>query len=195
MPSLTPLHETYCRWDTTPPNQADVLEGLAQLVTVNLLGVHDTIQLLHREILLRTLGFTQEQSNRILARPLVQKLFKQGYSFAQSYGQNILAPALRHLNFRFPALQHKTLSPAMHYMVGALNGVMGNYLFQHQNPLALPMVFYDHYGQRLQGDLAGRVVIMVHGLCMNHLTWSKNNFGGVGEKLLAQRDHNVMLYL
>ena len=29
MPSLTPLHETYCKWDSTPPSQADVLEGLA----------------------------------------------------------------------------------------------------------------------------------------------------------------------
>ena len=32
MPSLTPLHETYCKWDHSPPSQADVLEGFAQLV-------------------------------------------------------------------------------------------------------------------------------------------------------------------
>ncbi len=31
MPSLTPLHETYCKSERTPPSQADVLEGLAQL--------------------------------------------------------------------------------------------------------------------------------------------------------------------
>ena len=86
MPSLTPLHETYCRWDSTPPNQADVIEGLAQLVTANLLGAHEAVQLIHREVLLKTLGFTQEQSNRILARPAVQRLFRHGYKFAQSYG-------------------------------------------------------------------------------------------------------------
>lgn len=195
MPSLTPLHETYCRWDSTPPNQADVIEGLAQLVTTNLLGVHDIVQLIHQEVLLKTLGFTQEQSNKILARPIIQNLFKQGYDFAQSYGQNFLAPALRHVNFRFPNLQNKAMNPTMHFLVGALNGVMGNYLYQHQNPLALPMVFYDHYGQRQSGDLAGRIVILVHGLCMNHLTWSNGSFGGIGEKLLAQRDNNTMLYL
>lgn len=195
MPSLTPLHETYCRWDSTPPNQADVIEGLAQLVTTNLLGAHEAVQLIHREVLLKTLGFTQDQSNRILARPAVQRLFRHGYKFAQSYGQHILAPALRHLNFRFPNLQSKPLSPALHYFVGAINGVLGNYLFREQNPLAVPMVFYDHYGQRQSGDLAGRVVILTHGLCMNHLTWSKASHGGIGEKLLAQRDNNVMLYL
>jgi pimeloyl-ACP methyl ester carboxylesterase len=46
-----------------------------------------------------------------------------------------------------------------------------------------------------QGDLAGRVVIFVHGLCMNHTDWSNRNFGGIGERLLAQRDNNFMLYL
>lgn len=39
MPSLTPLHETYCKWDRTPPSQADVLEGLAQLFSTNT-GIH-----------------------------------------------------------------------------------------------------------------------------------------------------------
>lgn len=195
MPSLTPLHETYCRWDSTPPNQADVIEGLAQLVTVNLLGVHDVIQLIHQEILLKSLGFDQEQSNHILARPFVQHLFRQGYQFAQNSGQYVIAPTLRHLNFKFPKLQQKILNSTLCSMVSILNGVMGNYLFQQQNPLALPMVLYDHYGQLLQGEVAGRVIILVHGLCMSHLSWSNGNYTGVGEKLLAQRDRNTILYL
>lgn len=195
MPSLTPLHETYCRWDSTPPNQADLIEGLAQLVTVNLLGIHETIQLIHREVFLKTLGFTQEQSNRILEKPLVQRLFYQGYRFAENYGKHIVAPALRHVNFRFPNLQTAPLNPALHHFIGAINGVMGNYLFQHQNPMALPMVFYDHYGQRLQGEVEGRVIILAHGLCMSHLSWNNGDYGGVGEKLLAQRDNNKILYL
>ena len=36
MPSLTPLHETYCKWDRTPPSQADLLEGVAQVVSTPL---------------------------------------------------------------------------------------------------------------------------------------------------------------
>ena len=195
MPSLTPLHETYCRWDSTPPNQADLLEGLAQLVTVNLSGVHEFVKLVHGEIVLKTLGLSEVQTEEVLDQAFVQKLFKKGYKVAENYGKHVLAPALRHVNFRFPKLKEKNLSPTLHFGIGALNGVMGNFLFQQQNPLALPMVFYDHYGQRQQGEITGRVVIMTHGLCMNHLTWSHGQYGGIGERLLAQRDHNTMLYL
>lgn len=195
MPSLTPLHETYCRWDSTPPNQADFLEGLAQLATINLSGVHEFIKLFHGEVILKTLGLSQAQTDEVLDQAFVQKVFKKSYQIAQGYGQHILAPALRQVNFRFPKLKEKNLSPPLHFFVGALNGVMGSFLFRQQNPLALPMVFYDHYGQRQQGELTGRVVIMTHGLCMNHLTWSHGQYGGIGERLLAQRDNNTMLYL
>ena len=51
MPSLTPLHETYCKWDRTPPSQADVLEGLAQLFSTSLNGVHELIQVINIEVL------------------------------------------------------------------------------------------------------------------------------------------------
>lgn len=195
MPSLTPLHETYCRWDSTPPNQSDVIEGLAQLMTSNLANVHEFVKLIHGEIFLKPLGLSQTQTDEVLAKPLVQKAFQKGYRFAQGYGKHILAPALRHVNFRFPTLKEKQLNPQLHFLVGAMNGVMGSFLFRQQNPLALPMVFYDHYGQRQSGDLAGRIVLMTHGLCMNHLTWSKGQYGGIGEHLLAKRDHNTMLYL
>lgn len=51
MPSLTPLHETYCKWDRTPPSQADVLEGLAQLFSTSLNGIHELIQVINIEVL------------------------------------------------------------------------------------------------------------------------------------------------
>lgn len=195
MTSLTPLHETYCRLDSIPPSQADLIEGLAQLVTVDLLGLNDFMQLLQREVLATVMDLPVKRSGRIMNTPWVQKLLRYGYQALQSSGRYVVAPALRQLNFRFPNLRNKPLTPALHYFVGALNGVLGNYLIDHHNPLALPMMFYDHYGQPQQGDLAGRVVILVHGLCMNHLSWSHGQYGGIGEKLLSQRDHNVILYL
>nr|MBP8207440.1 hypothetical protein [Acinetobacter sp.] len=72
---------------------------------------------------------------------------------------------------------------------------IGDYLLKNQNPLALSSNLYDHYGELQQGDLSGRIVIFSHGLCMNHLDWTNRNYGGIGEKLLAQRDNNTMLYL
>ncbi|MCG2952726.1 hypothetical protein, partial [Escherichia coli] len=90
------------------------------------------------------------------------------YSILQRYGRMFIAPSLRRIIEKFPILHDKPLTPMLHFLVGALNGVLGDYLLKYQNPLALPMVLYDHYGALQQGDLAGRVVIFVHGLCMNH---------------------------
>jgi pimeloyl-ACP methyl ester carboxylesterase len=63
-----------------------------------------------------------------------------------------------------------------------LNGVAGDYLAQTNNPLAIPMQLRQH-GQQL--DLApqslaaqfshdtGRLVVLIHGLCMNDLLWRR----------------------
>lgn len=195
MPSLTPLHETYCRWDRRPPSQADVLEGLAQLTTTSLSGVHEIVQYVHREMVLKAFGLSDEQSKKFQRGPRIQKLYQFSYQALQKYGDYFLAPSLRQIVETFPTLHEMSLTPSLHYLVGALNGVLGDYCLKHQNPLALPTILYDHYGEEHHGEVKGHVVILVHGLCMNHLTWSHRNYGGIGEKLLAQRDHNTILYL
>lgn len=196
MPSLTPLHETYCKWDRTPPSQADVLEGLAQLVSTRLTGVvQDLIQSIQREMLLSIFGLSKQKSLKFQKISYVDKIYQFGYSSLQNYGNYFLAPGLRQIIEKFPNLHEKPLTPTMHFLIGALNGVLGDYLLEQQNPMALPMALYDHYGAVQQGELTGRVVVFAHGLCMNHLDWSNRNFGGIGEKLLAQRDHNTMIYL
>ncbi len=196
MPSLTPLHETYCRWDRTPPSQADILEGLAQLVSTRLNAVmSEVIQTIQREVLLSVFGMSEQRSQKFQKTPTFQKLYKFAFHSLQQYGYHFVAPGLRQIIAQFPNLHDKALTPSLHFLVGVLNGVLGDYLLEQQNPLALPMVLYDHYGEVQQGDLSGRVVIFAHGLCRNHFDCDTHQFGGFGEKLLAQRDHNTMLYL
>ena len=195
MPSLTPLHETYCKWDRTPPSQADVLEGLAQLFSTSLNGVHELIQVINIEVLKNAFGISAQNAKNFQKRPFVQKLYQFSYGALQKYGSHFLAPSLRHIIEKYPTLHEKPLTPSQHFLVGILNGIFGDYLLKQHSPLALPMVLYDHYGAIQQGELAGRIVILAHGLCMNHLTWSNAHYGGIGERLLAQRDHNTMLYL
>ena len=195
MPSLTPLHETYCKWDRTPPSQADVLEGFAQLVSTSLSGVHELLQLVQTEVLRTTLGLSAQKARNLQKLPQLQKFYQFSYDTLQKYGSNFLAPSLRHIIEKFPVLHDKPLTPTLHFVVGALNGIFGDFFLKQHNPMALPMVLYDHYGSLQQGELTGRVVILTHGLCMNHLTWSNQRYGGIGERLLAQRDNNTMLYL
>lgn len=64
MTSLTPLHETYCKWDRSPPSQADVLEGLAQLLSAPVSGVaQDLIRSIQREVLLSLFGLSKQKPN------------------------------------------------------------------------------------------------------------------------------------
>jgi len=66
MPSLTPLHETYCIWDSTPPSQADLLEGLAQMLTTPLSdAIPDLIQVIQREILNNWFGMSEYHPRRV----------------------------------------------------------------------------------------------------------------------------------
>ncbi|MCF4241371.1 hypothetical protein L1W78_09390, partial [Acinetobacter baumannii] len=79
MPSLTPLHETYCKWDRTPPSQADVLEGLAQLFSTSLNGVHELIQVINIEVLKNAFGISAQNAKNFQKRPSVQKAYQFSY--------------------------------------------------------------------------------------------------------------------
>lgn len=73
--------------------------------------------------------------------------------------------------------------------VSALNGVLGDHLAERSSPLAIEMTL-NQTGQCVTPSLLaeslrqsnGRLVIMVHGLCMNHLQWSQGD-----------HDHGLML--
>lgn len=196
MTSLTPLHETYCKWDRSPLSQADVLEGLAQLLSTPVSGVvQDLVRSIQREVLLSLFGLSKQKAQKIQNLPTIKKLYKIGFSSLQNYSHYLLAPSLRKIIEQFPKLHEKPLTPVMTFLVSALNGVLGDYLLNTHNPLAISMNLYDRYGALQQGDLAGRVIIFSHGLCMNYLDWSNRGNGGIGEKLLAQRDNNTMLYV
>ena len=196
MPSLTPLHETYCRWDRTPPSQADVLEGLAQLVTTRVNSVvRELIKSIQLDLMKTIFGLSDSRSNKIFKNSYFERIYQFSFSAVQNYGFYMLAPGLRRIIEQFPKLHEKSLTPTQHKLIGALNGVLGDYLLSSHNPLALPMTIYDHYGSLQQGELSGRVTVFVHGLCMNHLDWSTRKNSGIAEKILAQRDQNTMLYL
>ena len=141
MASLTPLHETYCKWDRTPPSQADLLEGLAQLASTSLTGIHELVQLVNTEMLHTALGLTEQQSNRFQRLPRVQRLYQWTYDALQKSGHYFLAPGLRHIIERFPSLHDKPLTPSLHFLVSVLNGILGDYLLKQHNPIALRWCF------------------------------------------------------
>ena len=65
-------------------------------------------------------------------------------------------------------------------VIAALNGVMGDRLARDNNPLCTRMGFYQH-GLPLDvpalaasGAATGKLLVLVHGLCMNDLQWLRD---------------------
>ncbi len=83
-------------------------------------------------------------------------------------------------------------------VLSALNGVLGDHLVSSKNPLAIPMQF-RHRGHALtltrEGisehfpSATGKIVVLIHGLCMNDLQWKTG-----GDGLTAAHDHGAALH-
>lgn len=69
-------------------------------------------------------------------------------------------------------------TPEREAVLAALNGVLGDRLEQNHNPLATPMTLrYQGHALNLLAPLAmpgatGKVLLLIHGLCMNDLQWT-----------------------
>ncbi|MES2511080.1 MAG: alpha/beta hydrolase [Pseudomonadota bacterium] len=80
-----------------------------------------------------------------------------------------------------PLAGNKASSPEREAMLSAINGVLGDQLRDTANPLAITMSL-RHEGKTLALDRAGmtfalphagrKILVLVHGLCMNDLQWT-----------------------
>lgn len=89
-----------------------------------------------------------------------------------------------------PPLHQIPETPKRAALLATLNGVMGDKLVESHNALATPMTL-RHDGQPLDWHAipsslpaGGRVLLMVHGLCMNDLQWQTRTRGKDTEKTL-----------
>jgi pimeloyl-ACP methyl ester carboxylesterase len=108
----------------------------------------------------------------------------------------LLEPAL------IPGREAALPSPQREAVVAALNGVLGDHLAASGNPLAITMALRrdgralvlerEALRARLP-DATGRVLVLLHGLCMNDLQWSRN--GHDHGALLARERGCTPVYL
>lgn len=85
-------------------------------------------------------------------------------------------------------------------LLSALNGVLGDYLLLRNNPLAIPMHFKKD-GEVLSNTQLldvinhsnGKLLIMIHGLCMNDLQWCRDGHDHGAE--LAKESGMGAIYL
>jgi pimeloyl-ACP methyl ester carboxylesterase len=193
MPSLTPLHEPYCNLRKSPITQGDLIEGLAQLATTGVARTTEFVQVFYREAVLRSLGLYNEEHQNSLQKGVSERSFSM-IKFIMKYTGQYTAHGLRILGRISKEHTQKPLVPPLHMLVSALNGVMGDHLVYDCNPLALPMLIYDRHGKPFTGELRGRVIIFVHGLCMDIHSWYPSKNQSMGEQIYRQQECTI-LYL
>ena len=155
-------------------NHVDDLRGASRLAIDATRSVTDLVETMHR-----TIGGGPE----ILGRPLegVTRLFT-GVVYESIRGVTRLVGASIDVALAQLAtlLGESVPGPEREAMLAVLNGVLGDYLDETANPLAIPMrLRHDGHALALEPqalraalpEATGRLVVLVHGSCMHDRQW------------------------
>lgn len=183
------------------------LQGLAQMATQAVTGVGRIAEGVTQSVW-GTLGVPGGARDG-QTRGLTGQVFKAIEGINQLAGKGAQAV----LGTLLPLLQTVEAEPEQSFareaVLAALNGVLGDRLYEGNNPLATRMGVYWVEGQHsVQLDTArpmpthlgtgsraggvgatGRIVVLVHGLCMNELQWTPAGEIGHADQLAAQRGY------
>ncbi len=168
------------------------LQGLAQLAAQGTVGVANIAEGVHANVL-RTLRLpVGHGADRGRTKGLTGWVYRSVRGIAraaEASAQAVLS--------RLPAGDHRASSPQREAALAALNGVLGDRLAATNNPLATRMGLYFQ-GEpvdptRPPKGANGKILLLLHGLCMNDLQWRAQGHDH-GETLAAALGH-TRLYL
>jgi pimeloyl-ACP methyl ester carboxylesterase len=169
--------------DRTPKSARtpfDDLRGASRLAVEATRGVTDLVEAMHHNIAggPSILGRPLERPTRLLTGPVygsirgVTRLVGAGIDVALARLARLLAPLL---GDGAPGFEREAV-------LAALNGVLGDYLAQVGNPLAIEMRL-RHGGHPLELEqqalrlalpqATGKLVVLVHGSCLNDRQWTR----------------------
>ncbi|WP_255594462.1 triacylglycerol lipase [Acidovorax sp. sif1233] len=151
------------------------LRGVARLATQATTGISRVAEGVHQSVL-GTLGLhggAQPGQARGLTGLVYQSI--RGVTWLVDAG--LQAGLARLEPFFEPAVPHTGVQWEREAVLAALNGVMGDRLQRDGNPLCTRMGFHreglplDLPALAASGAATGKVLVLVHGLCMNDLQW------------------------
>jgi len=149
------------------------IRGVAQLATQATSGVTGIVEGVHRSVL-GTAGLASSSSSS-QTRGITSLVYRSIRSVTQWLGAGLEATmsGLEYLLDSDADVEEGT--PQREVFLAALNGVMGDRLVASNNPFAIPMTL-RYRNEVLDGDsmpaaseVAGKILLLVHGLCMNDL--------------------------
>ena len=153
------------------------IRGVSRLVVDATIGLASLVETMHHNIL-RTPGILGKATQRP-ARGITGFVYKSIRGVTRLVGGSIDAI----LGRLVPFFSGAASSQEREAVLAALNGVLGDHLQAGANPLAIAMQL-RRGGQALELNRAalaaaipaatGKVLLLVHGLCMNDLQWRRN---------------------
>lgn len=160
----------------TQPRPAD-LRGLNRLVFAGIAGLVDLVESVHLNIssLPGIVGGLRRGKTSGMTGLVYRSI--HGTAAMVEYGLDRLLAGLA------PLLGESSGWPGREASLSALNGVLGDYLAASGSPFAIPMSLRQE-GHALptpatalrnaMPSATNKVVVLVHGLCMNDLQWHRN---------------------
>jgi pimeloyl-ACP methyl ester carboxylesterase len=155
---------------------ASDLRGVNRLTIEGIGGVVDLVEAMHRNIASLPGMLAKPNGNRTTGiTGLVYRSIRGVVGLVGS-GLDMLLARLT------PLLGQRRTWPGRETFLAALNGVLGDYLAASHNPLAITMrvrrdgIAVPGEGQTLAAAIphaGGKLVVLLHGLCMNDLSWRR----------------------
>ncbi len=155
--------------------RATDLRGIAQLATQATVGVARMAEGVHQSVWssMGVPGGRSPGTTRGLTGLIYQSV--QGVTQLVSKGLDVAFVRLQPLLERIEGEPPET--PEREAVLAALNGVLGDRLLASHNPLATPMTLryrahaLDWQALPSMPEASGKVLLLIHGLCMNDLQW------------------------
>jgi len=161
--------------------RATDLRGMAQLATQATAGVARIAEGVHQSVW-SSMGVPGGKAPG-QTRGITGLVYKAVHGVTQLTGKGLdalfarLQPVLETIDEETPG------TPEREALLAALNGVMGDRLLASRNPLATPMSLrYQGAALNWQNlpqmpESSGKVLLLIHGLCMNDLQWQAHHNG------------------
>ena len=156
-------------------NLAKDLQGASRLAIEAVNGVTDISESLHSAIH-RLGGLLGKARQPDRTRGITGLVYNNVRTITGIVGKSIEFPLEQLANM----IESSPASANREAIIAALNGVLGDHLDAEKNPLAIPMQFriagakVSHSQiQALISKAPHRLVLCIHGLCMNDLQWTR----------------------
>ncbi len=175
-------------------NPVNSLRGTSALVVSAVQGITDIVEGMHGAIVNLAPALSRKPAKPSKTRGITRLVYRSVRGITSLVGWGIdrsldvaqlpvvnkaLAPAFKQLSVK---LKLKSAEPYRETVLAAVNGVLGDTLSATNNPLAIQMQLRQSGQALVPSTSNGKLLILVHGLCMNDLQWMRE-----------QHDHGAML--